>query len=182
MLVYSNQLSGCFLLATPMLQEHSFYSNAVLYVFNYDEQGVQAVAVNKRMQCSMQELINRMSGDEKSGVINDSPVLNGGLVGIDRGMILYYDEQTGGFEASFSREMLLDIAKGLGPESHQVFLGITSWSHQAFSEELKAGHWLMSRQDPRDVFSSRIPERYQMVAMHIGVGNPAFVAYDQAEA
>lgn len=169
-------------MATPMLQDHPFYSNAVMYVFNYDEAGVQAVAINKRMQCSMQELVNRLSLDDKLSVINDDPILNGGLSAIDRGIILYCDDHGDDFEVSFSKEMLIDIAKGHGPVFHQVFLGFSSWTHEGFAKELKAGYWLMSRQDLRELFASRISDRYHMVATHVGVGNPAYVSCEQAEA
>ncbi|MDG2348603.1 MAG: YqgE/AlgH family protein [Gammaproteobacteria bacterium] len=182
MLVYSNQLSGCLLMATPMLQDHPFYSNAVIYVYDYSEDGVQGVAINKRMQCSMQELINRLSTLDKSSVINDDPILNGGLSAIDRGIILHSDDLGQVFDVSFSKEMLLDIAKGRGPAFHQVFLGYTSWTHEGFAKELKAGYWLMSRQDLRELFAARISDRYHMVATHIGVGNPAYVSCEQAEA
>ena len=40
----------------------------------------------------------------------------------------------------------------------------------------------MSRQDLRELFAARISDRYQMVATHIGVGNPAYVSCEQAEA
>lgn len=169
-------------MATPMLHDHPFYSNAIIYVFSYDEKGVQAVAINKRMQCSMQELVNRLSGKNKLSVINDDPILNGGLSAIDRGIILHSDNLGDDFEVSFSKEMLLDIAKGYGPAFHQVFLGFTSWTHEAFAKELKAGYWLMSRQDLREIFAARISDRYQLVATHIGVGNPAYVSCVQAEA
>ena len=169
-------------MATPVLHDHPFYSNAVIYVFNYDESGIQAVAVNKRMQCSMQELVNRLAGDNKLSVINDDPVLNGGLTAMDRGIILHSDDQSSNFEVSFSKEILIDIAKGHGPAFHQVFLGFTSWTHEGFAKELKAGYWLMSRQDLRELFAARISDRYQMVATHIGVGNPAYVSCEQAEA
>lgn len=169
-------------MATPMLQDHPFYSNAVMYVFNYDESGVQAVAINKRMQCSMQELVNRLSLDNKLSVINDDPILNGGLNAIDRGVILYADDQSDEFHVSFSKEMLVDIAKGLGPSFHQVFLGFSTWTHEQFATELKSGYWLMSRQDMRELFAEKISNRYQMVATYIGVGDPAYVSCEQAEA
>ena len=169
-------------MATPTLYDHPFYSNVVMYVFSYDENGVKAVAINKRMQCSMQELVNRLSLNDKLSVINDDPILNGGLSAIDRGLILHSDNQGDDFEVSFSKEMLVDIAKGHGPSFHQVFLGFSSWTHEDFAKELKAGYWLMSRQDLRELFAARIADRYQMVATHIGVGNPAYVSCEQAEA
>ena len=182
MLVYSSQLSGSLLLATSLLQDHPFYSNAIMYVFNYDQHGVQAVALNKRMQCSMQELVHRLEGSKKLSVINDDPILNGGLTAMDRGIILHCDCADDDFDVSYSKEMLVDIAKGMGPAFHQVFLGLTTWSHDAFERELRHGYWLLSRQDIKSLLKAPIADRHHMVAMHIGVGNPAYVSYNQAEA
>ena len=92
---------------------------------------------------------------------------------------LFYTEMTA-MILRFLREMLIDIAKGHGPVFHQVFLGFSSWTHEVCK---RAQSWLrlMIAGFARVVCSAYI-DRYHMVATHVGVGNPAYVSCEQAEA
>lgn len=178
----ASQIEKSILISMPSLYGHPSFSNSVMYVFACDDTHVRALMVNKPMQCSMQELVNKVVTPKRLSVINDAPVLSGGPVRPDEGLILYYDEKDEQFDVSFSKSLLMDIAKGLGPQVNQVFLGVTSWSYEDFERELKEGHWFVSNQSLKDLLSLKLGDRYQAAAAYLGIRNLAVFAKEQAEA
>lgn len=178
----ASQIEKKILVAMPSLNGHPQFSNSVMYVFSYDEIHIRALIINKRMQCSMQELVNKVVAPKRLSVINDAPVLCGGFMRPEEGLILYYDDQENRFDVSFSKDLLMNIAKGLGPQINQVFLGITSWRYDEFEQALKEGHWFVSNQPLKEQLSLKLADRYQAATAYLGVRNLAVFAKEQAEA
>lgn len=178
----ASQIEKKLLVSMPSLHGHPYYSDCVLYVLQCDGREIKALMLNKRMQCSMQELMNKVIAPKRLSVINDAPVLNGGLVRPDEGLILYFDKKMQQFEVSASKDLLMDIAKGIGPETSQVFLGMTSWRYDDFMQELKSGHWFISHQPLTDLISIKLDKRYRAATSFLGVRNSAVFASEQAEA
>ena len=118
---------------------------------------------------------------EASGVNLDgkewSPVLIGGPVQPERGFVLH--SPTGNWESSFkisdrfcvttSRDVLVAMAAGNGPENAIVTLGYSGWSQGQIETELKENAWLTVDSDERILFKTALESRWEAAAALVGV-------------
>ncbi|OGW41290.1 MAG: hypothetical protein A2Y97_06705 [Nitrospirae bacterium RBG_13_39_12] len=172
-------LAGMFLIAVPSLKDPSFEHTVVL-ICDHTKDGAFGLIVNRILLSSFVPLLNGL--DIKKHVI-DIPVFYGGPVKPEQGYILYSPFQSelhkGEYYPSIkinndlvmttSKEILLDIAAGKGPEKFIFTLGFAGWAAGQLEYELMIDSWLIAPLDNKIIFDIQVNERWKAAADSIGV-------------
>ena len=139
----TDSLRGQFLIATPAL-ESGFFKHTVTYICEHGEAGAMGIVINKPLDLQLADIFEHLniqpmlSHDEVS-------VMAGGPVKVDRGFVLHspgthYDATLKVNETVWlttSKDVLVDIASGSGPDQHLVALGYAGWTAGQLEKELQ---------------------------------------------
>jgi putative transcriptional regulator len=112
-------------------------------------------------------------------------VLIGGPVQPERGFVLHCPH--GQWESSFkisdsicvttSRDILVAIAEGRGPERAIVTLGYSGWGAGQIETELKENAWLTAPASETILFETPIEQRWDAAAALVGVNIANLTSY-----
>ncbi|MBI5639430.1 MAG: YqgE/AlgH family protein [Nitrospirae bacterium] len=179
MLTNINNLSGKMLIAVPGMEDPNF-SHAVVLICEHSGEGAFGLIVNRTLMTSYLPLLKAF--DIKSSVA-DLPVYYGGPVNPDQGYVIYtpYDRKYGAIRitdtlaVTASKEILQDIARGMGPEKFIFALGFAGWTSNQLEEELVTDSWLVAPLDQNIVFNAPVNDRWRMAAGTIGVDFERFI-------
>lgn len=143
-------LTGKLLVAMPGLQDPRF-DHAVIVMCAHDAGGAMGLIVNKPLQdMAFSDLLDHLSmarGEHTRTV----PCLYGGPVEPGRGFVLHGaarrpgDGQRAlapGLWLTSTRDILADLALGLGPKQVLVAMGYAGWAPGQLEEEIARNDWL----------------------------------------
>ncbi|HEX7338296.1 MAG TPA: YqgE/AlgH family protein [Rhodanobacteraceae bacterium] len=172
---FSN-LAGHFLIAMPGMADPTF-ARGVTLLCQYNEEGAIGLLVNHPAPFTLGDVLRQMQIDCDQDTINNRPVLQGGPVQTERGFVLHDGDHP--WEASFrvnerwavttSRDILVAIAAGEGPQHAAVALGYAGWSTGQLDDEIRANAWLTTPADGRIVFATPVEDRWRAAAALVGV-------------
>lgn len=175
-------LAGHFLIAMPRMDDPQF-SRGVNLLCQHTEEGALGLMVNRLSDFSLGDVLEQMQLQCDSANIAEQPVLLGGPVQPERGFVLHQGEQH--WESSFrinehwwvttSRDILVAMAAGEGPQRAVVALGYAGWSAGQLDQELKENAWLTTQASDRIVFDTPLEQRWNAAAGLVGV-DPAQLA------
>ena len=133
----------------PRMRDPSF-KRGVAFLCQHSDDGAMGLLVNRLSEYRLGDVLAQMNLKSDSAEVSDSPVLIGGPVQPERGFVLHAPH--GKWESSFkisdticvttSRDILVAIAEGRGPEHALVTLGYSGWSAGQIETELKENAWL----------------------------------------
>src|SRR3989338_9669887 len=110
------------LIAMPALPGE-FFSKSVVYIYEHSEQrGAIGFVINKPLSAALGNVMEHLNIKIKDKKMYDLPVFSGGPVGPDQGFVIHdrlnlADNKTDAdIAVSTSREILVDIANGQGPD------------------------------------------------------------------
>jgi putative transcriptional regulator len=166
-------LSGMFLIAVPALKDPNFERSVVL-ICDHTQDGAFGLVINRILLSSFVPL--RKGLDIKDSLI-DLPVYYGGPVKPEQGYILYTPPETyypsikinDTLTLTTSKEILIDISMGKGPEKYLFTLGFAGWSPGQLEYELMTDSWLIAPLDNTILFDTPVNERWKAAAGSIGV-------------
>ncbi len=179
------------LIAVPGMED-PFFSRSVVLLVEHDDEGAFGVVLNRKAPVDLSTLLEG-AGLENSAVEDEQAVWWGGPVQPESGMVLYIDEpQLGeyvpshkvspGLTASWSMELLQDIAAGKGPAVFALFLGRSSWGPGQLESELQTGAWLPADAEPSLLFTEEQLERWIRALKAIGAAPGTVVPGSPAQA
>ncbi len=165
--------SGKFLIAVPGLEDPNFKHTVVL-ICEHSGEGAFGIVVNRIFMNSFRPLLKAL---ELKRTVVDAPVYYGGPVKPEQGYIIYspFDEKYGAIKiaeelaVTASKEILLDIAEGRGPERFLFSLGFSGWSSNQLDQELMTDSWLIAPLDADILFNAPVADRWKLAANSIGV-------------
>jgi putative transcriptional regulator len=168
-----------FLVAAPGLQDPNF-SQTVVLICEHSGEGAFGLIINRVLMNSIRPL-GRALGFESIRV--DLPVYFGGPVKPEQGYVLYapFNDVYGAMRigddlgVTASKEILMDIAAGRGPELYMFALGFSGWAPNQVEEELMTDSWLVIPRDDKIIFSARPQDRWRMAGESIGVDFSRYV-------
>jgi len=178
-----SSLAHHFLIAYPTLDDAHF-SRSVIYLYEHSSEGAMGLMVNKPLQMTLHDVLEHLDIECPHELVSSQPVMMGGPVGQEHGFVLFAEDMPAasdvepGEEAeptqdevflSSSKETLMMIANGAGPENYLVTLGYVGWGPGQLEAELHRNDWIVAPFDPALLFDVPIEQRWQQAALLIGI-------------
>lgn len=169
-------LSGQLLVAMPGMADPSFQGSVTL-ICQHDQNGAVGLTVNRPADFGFASVLNQLdlaSDPEHTGRV---PVLIGGPVQPERGFVLHHASEDG-WESSHvidgqwaittSRDILVAMAGGNGPEEAALALGYAGWSAGQLEQELADNAWLTVAATSQILFRTDIAQRWHAATQLLG--------------
>lgn len=166
-------LCGRFLLAMPGMGDPRF-ERSVIYMISHDADGAMGFVVNQTTDgLTLGEIAQNLPESiTMTGLVN-LPVFVGGPVQNDNGFVLYSmddaDENELPVGLTQSMDILVDAARGRGPEYIRLFLGYAGWGPGQIEGEIQENAWLICPAEPMDIFTSDSDALYQQCIARLGI-------------
>jgi putative transcriptional regulator len=164
------------LIAMPGMVDENF-AGSVTLLCQHNDTGAIGITINRLANFTLGEILAQLQIDCADDSIRQRPVLEGGPVAPDRGFVLHSPQP--GYESSMevgedimvttSRDVLVDIADGRGPEKYVVALGYAGWGGGQLEGERKANAWLSVAADTDIVFDLPLPSRFDEALGRLGI-------------
>jgi putative transcriptional regulator len=177
-------LTNHFLIAMPAMRDPSF-RRGVAFVCQHGEDGAMGLLINRLSEYRLGDVLAQMNLSSTSAEVADSPVLIGGPVQPERGFVLHTPH--GQWESSFkisdsisvttSRDILVAIAEGHGPDQSLVTLGYSGWGAGQIETELKENAWLTVPARDAIIFDTPIEQRWDVAAALVGANIANLTSY-----
>ncbi len=173
-----NSLRNQLLIATPTLADGIFKSS-VTYICEHNEDGAMGIIINRPSDLMIKDILEDINAIENSE-FESRPVMLGGPVGLERGFVLH---QTGPDQIEWlsslqitddvaltgSKDILVSLLEGQGPENFLLVLGYAGWSAGQLEQELVENAWLTSPATTEILFSTPYHLRAAAAAKLLGV-------------
>jgi putative transcriptional regulator len=169
-------LANQFLIAMPSMDDENF-SRSVSVICQHNAEGASGIVINRLADITLGEVLAQMQLKPKHDEINFAPVFVGGPLGTDRGFVLHSAERS--YSSTFaisdslhlttSRDIMVALAEGEGPEMALVALGFAGWSAGQLEQEMLDNSWLSGPIDPQVVFELPAETRWTAASQAIGV-------------
>lgn len=171
-----HSLRDHFLLAMPSLTD-AIFANSITYLCEHTPNGAMGIVINHPLDLCVDEILEHLHirGD---GHLNDTPVMAGGPVHMDRGFVLHRPTEQE-WEASLkvtdeitlttSRDVLSAIARDNGPAESLIALGYAGWGAGQLEMEISENSWLTLPADSAIIFDVPYHLRAQAAASQLGV-------------
>ncbi|MGD8573823.1 MAG: YqgE/AlgH family protein [Gammaproteobacteria bacterium] len=164
------------LIAMPTLGDPNF-SQTVTFICEHTAEGALGIIVNRPLDVQLGDVFEQLSltaGDERAA---QAPVFAGGPVQQERGFVIH--RPIGEWEATLqvdddigvtsSRDILVAMAEGRGPEQSLVALGYAGWGAGQLEAEVAENSWLSVPADERILFETPSEKRWEEAARLLGV-------------
>ena len=146
--MYAN-LTNHFLIAMPNMADPNF-SKSLTYICEHNERGALGLVVNRPGDITLGALLGQADITINNSEWNTVPVYKGGPVQTDRGFVLH--QPVGSWQSTLaindvaglttSRDVLLSMVAGNGPEKMLVAIGYAGWAAGQLEQEIQQNGWL----------------------------------------
>ncbi|WP_211234001.1 YqgE/AlgH family protein [Chitinilyticum litopenaei] len=169
-------LTHHFLIAMPSLADPIF-SGALAFICEHSEKGAMGIIVNKPLDMTLAQLFEQIDVELHRPDVANLPVHFGGPVQTERGFVLH--SPLGEWQSmltvsdelglSTSKDILLAVGEGDGPEHLLVTLGYAGWEAGQLENEIVQNSWLTVKADLGIIFGKPAAERYDAALALLGV-------------
>ncbi len=176
--VSEGYLGNHFLVSMPQLKDDNF-ARTVTLICQHDENGALGVVVNRLSNYRLGEVFNQLGIIVSDPDRADLPVFEGGPVHQEYGLIIHSNELTRHWESSLkisdhlsltsSKDILIEIACGNGPENALMSLGYAGWGAGQLEQEIMQNAWFSTPVEHSILFDSLVEEKWQLAAQLIGM-------------
>ena len=190
--INNSYLQSQLLISMPGLDD-PYFKNSVTLICQHNEDGCFGLTINKPIEISIDEVLKKLEINPDQSITDSEklkniqlsasmspksmPALRGGPVQIEQGFVIHDSEDkwentlivTDGLAVTASRDILLDIAKGNGPENYLLTLGCASWMQGQVESEILNNSWLNCPIDKKILFNMPFNERWQGAADTLGI-------------
>lgn len=172
----ANDLRHHFLLAMPGSAD-PFFANSLAYLIEHDERGAMGVVVNHPSPLCLADVAGQLGVTQCAPAAAGLRIHIGGPVDTNRGFILHSADRQwadtvpldGELCLSTSRDALVDIAQGEGPQHCLLILGYSGWSAGQLESELAENAWLSLPADEQILFGVPPEARARQAASCLGI-------------
>lgn len=173
-------LANQFLIAMPHLED-PWFNQTVTYLWRHSDEGALGIVINKPSNMRLAELLEELniSLEQRKGDIDfhSQRVMTGGPVESNKGFILHNSGReweytlaiTPELSLTMSKDILADIALGVGPERYLVALGCAGWEAGQLEQEIGDNIWLTVPAVPELIFSSDHSKKAEAAASILGI-------------
>lgn len=181
-------LTHHFLIAMPNMVDPIF-ARSLMFVCEHGEQGAMGIIVNRPLGMTLSTLFEQIDVELRRADVVELPVCFGGPVQTDRGFVLH--APLGNWQSTLtvmddlglttSKDVLLAVGDGHGPEKIFVSLGYAGWESGQLENEISQNAWLTVEADPEIIFNLPAEERYEAALQLLGI-NMAMLSEDAGHA
>lgn len=168
---YKNQL----LIAMPSMRGE-FFTKSVVFIYEHSaSNGTLGFIINKPLSAVLGNVFEHLDIRVKDEKIAERPIFSGGPMGPDQGFVIHDLMNLAGSKndlkvtVSTSREILVDIGAGKGPDNFMITLGYSGWEPGQLEHEIAQNDWLVVTLDKKIIFDTPIPQRWSVAALSIGI-------------
>lgn len=190
--VDKSYLQSQLLIAMPGLDD-PYFKQSVTLICQHSEDGCFGLTINKPIEITVDEVLKQLEIESDQPVTDTAKVkysqlnkslspksmhaLRGGPVQIEQGFIIH-DSKTkwentleinDDLSVTASRDILLDIAAGNGPENYLLTLGCASWMGGQVESEILDNSWFNCPVDKKILFDMPFEQRWQGAADTLGI-------------
>ena len=159
----------------PHLQDPDF-NQSLIYILEHNEDGAFGVVINQTAGLVLDDVLQQLDIKASDNCDVQQPVLNGGPVYQQHGLVLHCAgpsfestrEFSGGLCVSSSRDVLEALATGQEPVENQVLLGHAGWTAAQLEAEVANNAWITCAAESNIIFSTPLEQRRDAVAKMIG--------------
>ncbi len=169
-------LTDHFLIAMPSMADPNF-SRTLTYVCEHNDQGALGLVINRPTDLTLSALLAQVSVPRIEPTLEKTAVHFGGPVQIDRGFVLH--QPVGEWQSTLavngkiglttSKDILVAVGKGEGPNKLLVTLGYAGWAPGQLENELSQNAWLTVQAQPDVIFDlpfeARLPAAMQLLGI-----------------
>ncbi|GHD69121.1 MULTISPECIES: YqgE/AlgH family protein [Jeongeupia] len=169
-------LSRHFLIAMPSLADPIF-AKTLTFVCDHNDKGAMGVIVNRPVGMTLTTLFEQIDVELHRPDVAELPVCFGGPVQTDRGFVLH--TPLGDWQSTLSvsdemglttsKDILLAVGEGGGPEKMFVTLGYAGWEAGQLEAEMAQNSWISVEADPEIIFALPAEERYDAALKLLGI-------------
>lgn len=169
-------LENQLLVAMPQLQD-AYFAHSVVYIWRHTPEGALGLVVNLPIDLRMDAVFQELGLSHlKDAPASQQIVLSGGPVETKRGFVLHdappiwpsSEPLADGLTITTSREILMDIAKGEGPEHYLLALGCAGWAPGQLEKEMAENAWFTCPATREIIFSPNHMQKPAMAAASLG--------------
>ena len=155
----SPSVAGQLLVASPSIGDPRF-ARTVIMMARHDQNGAFGIVINRLFGESSLERLMQMLGEKDTVADGSIRLYAGGPVQPETGFVVHgADYRASGtmtindrLAITATREILLAIAKGKGPQQSLVAFGYAGWGAGQLDGEFKRGDWVTAPAEPKLVF------------------------------
>lgn len=190
--VNKSYLQSQLLIAMPGLDD-PYFKQSVTLICQHDENGCFGLTINKPIEITIDEIFKQLEIEPDHTEANSAKIkytqlnksaspkslsaLRGGPVQAEQGFIIHDSKMEWentlvidkDLSVTASRDILLDIASGTGPENYLLALGCASWTSGQVESEIMDNSWLNCPVDKKILFDMPFEKRWQGAADTLGV-------------
>lgn len=174
--ILETNLTDHFLIAMPTLDDPYFWKT-VTYVCAYSSEGAMGIVINRPLELKLGDILSHMEIDVSHAAARHLPVYQGGPVQPERGFVIHrphgeWDAMlkvTPEIGITTSRDILVAIANGKGPDNVLIALGYAGWSAGQLEHEIAANAWLSTPADTAIIFDTPASKRWRAAAARLGI-------------
>lgn len=169
-------LANHFLVAMPQLID-SWFGGSLIYLFQHNPNGSMGLVVNQPSNITLGQIFEQLHiGHIKNTSVAKIPVFHGGPVDRHKGFVLHDGgplwpaslEVACGLTLSTSKDILIDIAMGNGPDNFIVALGCAGWAPGQLDEEILNNTWLTAEASQCILFAEDQKQKAELAAATLG--------------
>ena len=170
-------LANHFLIALPALADPNF-SRGVTLLCQHNAEGAMGIMINRASDFTLGDILGQMDIVCDDEALTSTLVLAGGPVQRERGFVLHSPDLDS-WDSSYrisetlclttSRDILVAMAAGQGPEHAVVALGYAGWEAGQLESELQEDAWLTVPADLGVLFATDLDQRWTAAAQLIGL-------------
>ncbi|HWP95114.1 MAG TPA: YqgE/AlgH family protein [Gammaproteobacteria bacterium] len=184
----AQSLTNHFLIAMPTLADPNFVQT-VTYICEHSAGGALGIVINRPLDMRLRDILDQLKLPTTNEKVISMPVYAGGPVLPERGFVLHtphgdWDSSlkvTDEIAVTTSRDILVAMARGEGPERALVALGYAGWGAGQLESEIAQNAWLSAPADTQIIFETPYEKRWQAAARLIGV-DPTLLTGDAGHA
>jgi len=169
-------LEGKFLIALPGMPDPRF-ERSVILMCAHSPQGAMGLIVNKPVEGVAFGYLMEKLGIKITANRLETPVLFGGPVETERGLILHSSEYQSGHSTRITSEIsvtgtvdvLNAIAQGRGPQQAAFALGHAGWGPGQIEEEIRSNSWVHCDSDKAILFDLGQDAKWAAALRKLGI-------------
>jgi putative transcriptional regulator len=174
--IVDTDLTDHFLIAMPTLDDPQFLQT-VTYLCAYNREGAMGIVINRPLDLQLGDILSHMEIEVSHAPAQRLPVFQGGPVQPERGFVIHrphgnWDAMlkvTPDIAITTSRDILVAIANGTGPQQMLIALGYAGWTAGQLEREMAANAWLSIPADDAVIFDVPTPNRWHAAAARLGI-------------
>ena len=179
-------LENQFLVSMPQLNDPNFKQTVIL-MCKHDHKGAVGIVINRLTDHRIGDIFAQLEIDISSHYYSNKPVLDGGPVYPELGLIVHnrkFKSRAESWESSMdigeqlrltsSKDILSDMARGEGPEKAFMSLGYAGWGPGQLEKEIQENAWFTTPADHEILFAGEVDNKWQRSAKLLGIDTNKF--------